>query len=146
MLIYDIVFFSFHLCPENLVAKTGHTRTSALNAVWALTEAIGFVIWYYRIEKYLGKHRNMYENKWYLYRCTQICKILSGFVSQTMDCEVPSCRYACTWKVTRVKWTELCNSFSRKRSLASKVIILRFQFDLNRGKQPFSIYTTRQDA
>ena len=23
MLIYDIVFFSFHLCPENLVAKTG---------------------------------------------------------------------------------------------------------------------------
>lgn len=56
----------------------------------------------------------MCEDRRYLYTYIQIRKLLPGLVSKKMNCEVPSSKYACAWKATRVKWTELHNWFSQK--------------------------------
>lgn len=62
-------------------------------------------------------------------RCVKFCLALFSW-KWTM--KFGACRYACTWKVTRVKWTELHNWFSRKRDLVSKIVILHFRLVFTR--------------
>ena len=62
-------------------------------------------------------------------RCVKFCLAL---FSRKWTMKFGACRYACTWKVTRVKWTELHNWFPRKRDLVSKIVILHFRLVFTR--------------